>query len=211
MKSIMKAKSLKIGIIIFIVLFGIFTCINPIYPDEQYLQHFGTILILLILLADLKSKRLSLTSFACVSIFIVLHIIGARYIYSYVPYNEWVKAAFHVDLNTTFHASRNHYDRFVHLAFGVLAFPYLLEVLGNKNTINKLIRILIVWSFIQTMSMVYEVFEWFLTIILSPEAADNYNGQQGDAWDAQKDMFFAMAGSTVMAIIYLIRRKTGEE
>jgi len=207
----MKRKSLKIGILFFIVLFGIITCIHPIYPDEQYLQHFGTILILLIPLADLKSNRLSLTSFACVSIFILLHIIGARYIYSFVPYNEWFKAAFHVDMNATFHASRNHYDRFVHLVFGVVAFPYLLEVLGNKNNLKQAIRILIVWCFIQTISMVYEVFEWLLTIILSPEAADNYNGQQGDTWDAQKDMFFAMVGSTVMGIIYLIGRKTCEE
>jgi putative membrane protein len=202
----MNGRTLKIGILIFIVLFGIITSIHPIYPDEQYLQHFGTILILLIPLADLKSNRLSLVSFVCVSIFIVLHIIGARYIYSYVPYNEWLKDTFHVDLNSIFHTSRNHYDRFVHLVFGVVAFPYLIEVLGNKPNLKKAIRILIVWSFIQTMSMVYEVFEWFLTIILSPEAADNYNGQQGDAWDAQKDMFFAMVGSSVMAIIYLIRK-----
>ena len=53
--------------------------------------------------------------------------------------------------------------------------------------------------------MVYELFEWLLTIVMSPEQADNYNGQQGDAWDAQKDMALAMIGSTVMAVCYLFK------
>ena len=57
------------------------------------------------------------------------------------------------------------------------------------------------WLIIQTGSMIYELFEWLLTI------ADNYNGQQGDIWDAQKDMVLAMLGSTVMAAFYLCKNK----
>ena len=29
----------------------------------------------------------------------------------------------------------------------------------------------------------------------APDMADAYNGQQGDLWDAQKDMALAMAGA----------------
>ena len=29
---------------------------------------------------------------------------------------------------------------------------------------------------------------------MTPDAADNYNGQQGDMWDAQKDMAMAASG-----------------
>ena len=61
------------------------------------------------------------------------------------------------------------------------------------------------WLIIQTGSMVYELFEWLLTIVMSPELADNYNGQQGDIWDAQKDMVLAMLGSTIMAVWYLAK------
>ena len=59
--------------------------------------------------------------------------------------------------------------------------------------------------------MIYELFEWLITVFLSSEEADCYNGQQGDMWDAQKDMALAMIGSTVAAIwnlaIYKISRK----
>ena len=58
------------------------------------------------------------------------------------------------------------------------------------------------------LSMAYEIFEWLLTVFLSPEDADSYNGQQGDMWDAQKDMALALVGSTLSAIwIYLIERR----
>ena len=40
---------------------------------------------------------------------------------------------------------------------------------------------------------------------MTPDAADNYNGQQGDMWDAQKDMAMALVGSTGMFIVYMLR------
>ena len=61
------------------------------------------------------------------------------------------------------------------------------------------------WLMIQTGSMIYELFEWLLTIVMTPDAADNYNGQQGDMWDAQKDMAMALVGSTGMFIVYMLR------
>lgn len=50
----------------------------------------------------------------------LLHILGARYIYSYVPYDEWMQALAGVTLTGSFALSRNHYDRVVHFAFGLL-------------------------------------------------------------------------------------------
>jgi putative membrane protein len=31
-------------------------------------------------------------------------------------------------------------------------------------------------------------------LLISSDAAENYNGQQGDIWDAQKDMAMAVLG-----------------
>ena len=206
----MGTKQLKITIVWLIVLFGIITCIHPVFPNEQFLQHVGTFLLLLIPVIDIKSNRLSMNAFICVSLFIIIHILGARYIYSFVPYNDWFKMVFHIDLNTIFHTTRNHYDRFVHFFFGLLAFPYLYELIDRKKGLNTFLKVLIVWSFIQTFSMMYEIFEWFLTTIMSSYDANNYNGQQGDLWDSQKDMVCAMAGSTIMALIYLMKREKYE-
>ena len=49
-------------------------------------------------------------------------------------------------------------------------------------------------------SAAYELFEWLLTLFMAPGTAEAYNGQQGDIWDAHKDMALALAGSVGAAL-----------
>lgn len=202
----MRINYLKLIILITLVFFGIISCINPIFPNEQLLQHSGTILLLLILIFDLMKNSLSKLSFIFLSIFIFFHIIGARYIYTYVPYDKWLNSILSLNISIN---ERNHYDRFIHFIFGILAFPFLCELItkNNKNT-TKNISILLTWAIIQSLSMFYELFEWILTLVLSSEAADNYNGQQGDIWDSHKDMSLAFFSSSIMAFVYLFKKKS---
>jgi len=56
--------------------------------------------------------------------------------------------------------------------------------------------------------MIYELFEWSLTFLMA-NGAEDYNGQQGDSWDAHKDMALAMLGSLISAcLIYFKKNKT---
>lgn len=107
---------------------------------------------------------------------------------------------------TDFNSGRNHYDRFVHFSFGILFFPAIYELVQRRINRWKL-SILFTWLFLQTFSMFYEIFEWSLTLMVSENEADNYNGQQGDLWDAQKDMTLAMLGSCLMVVYYSVKRK----
>ena len=52
----------------------------------------------------------------------------------------------------------------------------------------------------------YEIFEWMLTLGLSPEAAEQYNGQQGDMFDAPKDMALALLGALIWMISARLRQ-----
>ena len=196
----------KLMLVMAFVAFTAATFIHPPYPREQFLQHAGTLLLLIPLIADVMKDRMPMSAFVGILLFAILHVIGARYIYSYVPYKEWGVSLGIVD-DGFFQDSRNHYDRFVHFSFGVLLFPYLQYAGKQWLGLKPLSAVLVAWLFIQTGSMVYELFEWLLTIVMSPEQADNYNGQQGDAWDAQKDMVLAMLGATVMAAYYLLKNK----
>ena len=135
--------------------------------------------------------------------FTILHVIGARYIYSYVPYKEFAISLGIVNPDF-FQDSRNHYDRLVHFSFGVLLFPYLVYVCKRWLKQLRSVAVLMAWMMIQTCSMLYELFEWLLTIVMESEVADYYNVQQGDIWDAQKDMALALLGSTFMLVLYLL-------
>lgn len=55
-------------------------------------------------------------------------------------------------------------------------------------------------SLLATMSALYEMLEWLFSVIMSPEAAETYNGQQGDMFDAQKDAGLALMGSIIASI-----------
>lgn len=194
----------KILVLLVLAIVAIVTYINPVFPREQFLQQAGTLLLVALLLADLRQRWFSNLAFVGIALFTVMHLIGARYIYSYVPYQEWLQGLGDWDwLQTT----RNHYDRLAHLCFGVLMFPALVEFSRRRVTSRQVLAVLVAWLIVQTGSLIYELFEWTLTLVLSTEDAEGYNGQQGDMFDAQKDMALAMLGSTVAAIPYLFRRR----
>lgn len=174
----------------------------------MFLQHAATVIILGLLWYDTRKNFLSYPAFLGIGLFVLLHIIGARYVYSFVPYNEWSKNVFGWDLDAYFGFQRNHYDRLVHFLFGILVFPFLFELFARKFRLSAGMAILLTWLGIQTFSMVYELFEWLLTLLLSSQEAENYNGQQGDMWDAHKDMALAMLGSSLAALYYAFRKKS---
>ena len=201
----MNLRNTKICIVLILFIVAIVSCIDPIYPENQYLQHLGTLFLSFILLWDIQKMKLSLFAYLFVAIFIIIHIIGARWIYSFVPYNELFDTYLGFDLNQLFENERNHYDRFVHLSFGVLFIPFLFEKF-NAIFKNHLMSILLAWLAVQTFSLLYEVFEWLLTVFMDPQIAEDYNGQQGDIFDAQKDMALALLGSSIASLFYLIKR-----
>ena len=188
-----------------IVVLSCLTFIDPPYPEQLLLQHSGTLLILLFLVIDIIKNKWKFSAFLGISLFTILHIIGARYIYSFVPYNEWMLNLTGFDFNEAMEYERNHFDRFVHFSFGILIFPVIFHFAMKKTGFKVMMSVLFAWFAIQTFSLIYEVFEWGLTIFLSGEAATNYNGQQGDIWDPQKDMALAMLGSILMGIFYWVK------
>ena len=198
---------IKTALFVLLILTSILFWVKSEYPNQQLLQHLGTLFVSLILILDLKVNRLSIKAYVAVFLFILLHIIGARWIYSYVPYQGFFEAIgieIHELLNIN--SERNHYDRFVHFSFGLLMIPFLYEIYLFRIQ-DKIISLIFAWLTIQTFSMFYEVFEWLLTVVIPGEGATDYNGQQGDVWDAQKDMALAMLGSTFTAIIYFYRER----
>ncbi len=195
----------KVFVVLLLIVFTGVSCIQPVFPDQQFLQHIGTAFIILVLIADIKNKIWSSSAFLGIALFTMIHIIGARYIYSYVPYDEFFKACFNFDIQQYFGWERNHYDRLVHFSFGLLILPSLYELILNKLTSKKLLALFIAWLILQTFSLCYELFEWSLSLIMSAENTENYNGQQGDIWDAQKDMALAMLGSSITSIVYWIK------
>jgi putative membrane protein len=137
---------------------------------------------------------------------LVLHVVGARWIYSNVPYEKWCDSLFGAGPQEWFGWIRNHYDRLVHLAFGLLMPLPIAEAAMRFGGLSRRWALFTAISVVASASAVYEVFEWLLAIVAAPEYAEHYNGQQGDIWDGQKDMALAIAGSLIAAIPLALRR-----
>lgn len=176
------------------------------YPEQMPLQHSATVLLAGWLAWRIRQRAIGVLPLRCLLAFMLLHAFAARWIYSYVPYDAWWQNLSGATVSSYFGFGRNHFDRLVHFCFGVLVFPTVTEIHRRRGRPLAESRFLAV-EFVAAVSVLYELFEWGLTFLLSPEDAEGYNGQQGDSWDAHKDMVLAIAGAVLAAGISVVRGK----
>jgi putative membrane protein len=186
----------------------LFASIAPLEYPSYMLHQIGTVLMLILLFTVMRKIGLTLGSFNAYLGFLVIHVLGAHYLYSYVPYNDWAIQYFNFDLDQAMGWSRNMYDRLVHFAYGLLLYPFFLRLFQVWfPTLTPKALFFLVVQFVMATSLFYEWIEWLLAMGLSPEEAENYNGQQGDAWDAHKDMLIATFGSIITGLMMLFSSK----
>ena len=194
----------SMGILILAILLA---SIHPLEMEAYLLHQAGTAFMLIMLLVCLYKIGLNFLSFNLYILFLFVHVIAAHYLYSYVPYNQWIEQIFGFHLNEVMHWSRNMFDRFVHLAYGLLLYPIFYRLFHVWLPQQKPVVIfLLVIQFVVASSMIYEWLEWLIAIGLSPEEAENYNGQQGDSWDAHKDILLATLGAIFTGSLMLLQK-----
>ena len=178
---------------------------HPIHPAEQAMHHSLTLIGLVALLLVQRARPLPYASFLLILIFLALHSVAARWIYSFVPYDDWTSALFGVRISDVFGWQRNNFDRLVHLSYGLCFGPVIFRALRDRTRWAPILAVDIVLS----TSALYELFEWSIAMTLAPGAAEAYNGQQGDMRDAQKDMAIATIGAVIGVTLaaYLARRR----
>ncbi len=191
-----------ICLFIFIVAF-IVGAYKPLYPQDWLLESILGVIAVILLICTYKKFRFSNTAYTLILIFLLLQIIGSHYTYSETPIGFWIKDLF--DL------SRNHYDRLIHFLFGLLLYLPMLEIWvklslnKSKTWTNYAVPVFVLIAF----GGIFEVIEWIVAIIVSPELGIAYLGSQGDIWDAQKDITVKILGS-LMAMIYFYSKNKKE-
>ena len=123
-------------------------------------------------------------------------IVGGMYSYARVPLGFW--------LQDFFGLTRNPYDKIGHFMQGfvpaMVAREWLLRHKWvNANGVASFVGICVALS----VSLIYELIEWFAALMLG-QGAEEFLGTQGDIWDTQSDMLFALIGACV-AIVFLGR------
>jgi putative membrane protein len=184
------------GLVVFLVLW-LASCIRTPYPEYLLLQHGPTLVAVLALVVVQNWLHVSRISYTLILVFMTFHLLGARHLYSFVPYDDWLEPLLGVRITEYFGFERNHYDRLVHFLFGLLIVVPSWRFSRRILALNSFWSAAVAFSIIMTAGALYEVLEWGVAVTQSAEATESYNGQQGDIWDPQWDMALAGAGSLV--------------
>lgn len=186
--------SKRITTVLMLLVFGA-TWINPPWPMEQALHSSLTVIGFALLWRYSARWDLSRRDFLLIAVFLSVHSVAARWLYSNVPYDAWGRALFHVSIDQAFGWTRNHADRLVHFLYGLCFTPAALGYLVTQRALSRRLAFAIAVSGVMITSLWYEWFEFAIAMTLSANDAEAYNGQQGDMWDAHKDMLMATIGS----------------
>lgn len=174
----------------------IWSGINPKDYPTWALETAPAMIGFIVLVATRHRFPLTGLTYNLILIHSIILMIGGHYTYAEVPLFDWLKEVFNFE--------RNNYDKLGHLAQGFV--PAIIgreiiirnHVVENINWMNFFIICICL-----AISAFYELIEW-LVAILSEKAAEAFLGTQGDLWDTQSDMAYALLGA-VLALVMLSR------
>lgn len=177
------------------------------YPHIAPLHHVPTLALCLVAPWLLRRWPLSTGAVALIVAFFLLHTLGGRYTYSNVPYDGWFASLTGHALSPLLGLARNGYDRMVHFMFGLLCTAPFAQMARRHGGMGPRAAALFAFALAGLVGALYEVFEWLLTLAAAGDMADDYNGQQGDNWDAQKDLAVAQLGSLIALVLMRLGRR----
>jgi putative membrane protein len=175
--------------------------IAPFDRKDWMLENALVVLFVGALAASHRKLTLSRISYFLIFLFLSLHLLGAHYTYSEVPYDAWFQALTGHTFNELVGWERNNFDRVVHFAYGLLlAYPI-------REVFLRVIQLKGFWGYFfplditMSTSMLYELVEWGAASFFGGDLGQAYLGTQGDVWDAHKDMALASLGAVIAMLV----------
>lgn len=168
--------------------------VQPYDRATWLLEVFPVIIALPVMWATYRRFPLTTLLYACIFLHAVVLMLGGAYTYARVPLGFQI-----ADL---LHLSRNPYDKIGHLFQGFVPALAAREILMRGRYVRgrKMLAFLVV-CVVMTISSAYELIEWLAAVIFG-EGAYEFLGTQGDMWDTQADMLFALIGAVTALLLF---------
>jgi len=178
-----------------ILLFFAGLIISAIYPHDYFtwiLEVFPAIIGFFVLLFTFRSFQFTWLTYVMILLHCFVLFIGGHYTYALVPAFNWVR--------DVFHQSRNNYDKLGHFFQGFVPALIIRELFIRVDVFKKKNWIpFLTIAVCGLISLLYELLEWLVSVS-SGSSGDSFLGTQGDTWDTQSDMLFAIIGASCMLL-----------
>ena len=183
--------------------------IAPLDLEAWMLEQFASACGLIFLAWSIKRKiRFSLGAKASIAVLFIAHTIGTHFTYSLTPYDATFAALSGISINDLFGFERNHYDRFVHLLYGLCLAEPTTHLLRQLFSLSRPACRMLSFHIIISTSALYELVEWIAALLFGGDLGAMYLGTQGDVWDAQIDIALAGLGFVMVYIADAVIQKS---
>lgn len=176
---------------------AILLLISGIQPFDRitwWLEVIPVLIVVPLLFATYKAFPLSPLLYGLIFLHAIVLIVGGAYSYARVPLG--------FEMAQWFGLERNPYDKIGHFMQGFVPAIAAREILIRNHILSKgKMLSFIVICIVLAISASYELIEWAAALSLG-QGAEEFLGTQGDEWDTQSDMFFALIGS-ISALLFL--------
>ena len=174
--------------------------IAPYDMGVWYVEIASVLVVFAGLAITYKRFRFSNVAYLIVSMWLIMHSIGAKYSFELVPFDT---------ITNLFGFERNHYDRVAHFVIGMNSFG-VAEYVFRKGFVNSA-RVAAFFGiiFIMALANAWELIEWAYAELDGGEVGAAFLGSQGDIWDAQKDMLCDTLGAIFASMIFPLCVRVG--
>lgn len=179
------------------VVVGLALLLSGIAPYERntwWMEVAPVLLVVPVLWCSRKHFPLTPLLMGLIALHALVLIVGGAYTYARVPLGFWMQDVLHL--------SRNPYDKIGHFMQGFVPALAAREVLIRHRWVARTgVAGVLALCVAMTVSALYELVEWWAALALGQGAGD-FLGTQGDVWDTQSDMFFALIGASVAMVFF---------
>ncbi len=174
----------------------VWSAIDPKDVATWWLEVAPALVCVVVLAVTYGRFRLTTMAYVLLLAHCVVLMIGGHYTYAEVPLfdviRDWMGSA------------RNNYDKVGHFMQGFAPVIIAREIFIRHNVVKRggWVEFLAV-CFCLAVSAIYELIEW-LAAVIGGGSAEAFLGTQGDVWDTQKDMAWALMGA--IAGVLILRR-----
>jgi putative membrane protein len=167
---------------------------RPFDRATWLLEVLPVIIVLPVLWATYGRYPLTTLLYAFIFVHALVLMLGGAYTYARVPLG--------FELQELLGTERNPYDKIGHFFQGFVPALAAREILIRGDYVRgRRMPAFIVACIVLAISATYEFVEWGVALALG-QGADEFLGTQGDQWDTQSDMFFALIGAVAAMALF---------